>query len=167
MAVAKAILNVESAGFPVIFNAYGVFFEAATLVAISKSLDRRIRNCGGYASIRAIFHWYSAHNRIYHGSLLFGRTVDQLGNLRDPSIPWGYLYNLAVRHLDATPGPSANASEFQSVLELARDMAAVFDVERYTIYEGMHGISHSGFHNAIAERVLYDELFVCFSAVAA
>jgi hypothetical protein len=106
-----------------------------------------------------VFRWFFANRRVYHGSLLYGRTVDQSGNPRDPSIPWHYLYNLALRHCVGSALGNASPANLESIIKLARDLAAVFDVEMYTVYENMFGVGHSNFHKGILDRVIYDELF--------
>jgi hypothetical protein len=45
-----------------------------------------------------------------------------------------------------------------ALVELARDFAAVFDVEAYDIFDGMF-LGAPNFHQGLNDRVLYDELF--------
>jgi hypothetical protein len=158
-AVAKAIQQIEARGFPVQITTFGPTLSAEALNAICSRISDGIRRVGGRTFVDAIFNWYSANRRVYHGSFLFGRDVDQFGRLREPSIPWHYLYNLALPHFASAKQTNTTQADLSEAIELARDMASVFDVESYVIYENMGGVGHSSFHQSILDRVMYDELF--------
>lgn len=158
-AVALAAKRVEAQGFPIQISSHGVGFAPETLMAISAKIEESVKQLGGRIIIEAIFRYYRNTNRFYHGTLFFGRIVDQMSNPREPQVPWHFLYNLALKHLDQ-PGPAiGDPAPFVAMLDLAKDMAAVIDAESYSIFESMTGIGHSRFHDALLDRVIYDELF--------
>lgn len=158
-AVADAARRVEAQGFSVQINAYGVGFAPEVMTAICSKIEESVRQIGGQAIVDAIFRIHRDQQRFYHGTLLFGRRVVQIPQPREPQIPWHFLYNLALKHFEAVPTKPRDQFVFVAMLELARDMAAVIDAETYTIFDGMTGIGHSRFHNALLDRVIYDELF--------
>lgn len=158
-AVALAGKRVEAQGFPIQISSHGVGFAPETLVAICAKIEQSVMQLGGQAIVEAIFRFYRSSNRFYHGTLLFGRIVDQMSNPREPQVPWHFLYNLALKHLDQSGPAVRDPAPFVAMLELARDMASVIDTETYSIIEGMTGIAHSRFHGALLDRVIYDELF--------
>jgi hypothetical protein len=158
-AVALAARRIEARGFPVQINTFGVAFAPEVLTAICAEIEEAIRQIGGQAIVEATFRFHRDQKRFYHGSLLFGRRVTQTSQPREPQIPWHFLYNLALKHFEATPTKPRDQSTFVRMLELAQDMAAVIDTEAYSSFDGMTGIGHSRFHNALLDRVIYDELF--------
>lgn len=158
-AVADAARRIEAQGFSVQINAYGLGFAPEVMTAICAKIEEVVRQIGGQAIIEAIFRIHREQQRFYHGTLLFGRRVVQIPQRREPQIPWHFLYNLALKHFEALPTKPRDQPTFIAMLELARDMAAVIDAETYTIFDGMIGIGHSRFHNALLDRVIYDELF--------
>jgi hypothetical protein len=102
--------------------------------------------------------WHTANGRIYEGSLLYGRIVDQLGQYREPSVPFHFLYNLGLKHLNSAQTSTRPKDDFPRVIELARDLGAVFDVETYVVFESM-GVAIGNFHHTLIDRIFYDELF--------
>jgi hypothetical protein len=157
-AVADACRRLEKRGYKVIVTTFGAVFESATLVAICNEIDIGIRRLGGRRVIDAILKWLYTNKRVYEGSLLYGRMVDQVPKPRDPSIPLHFLYNIALKHFSAVSSSRDFGRDFTDVAELARDMAAVFDVEAYSGFDGMT-VSRASFHQSLSDRVVYDELF--------
>jgi hypothetical protein len=149
----------EAQGFSVVINTYGVGFEPDVMAAVCAKIEEGIRQVGGKAVVEATFRVHRDRGRFYHGSILFGRTVDQISQPREPQIPWHFLYNLALKNFETPPAKPRNQQTFLAMLELARDMASVIDAETYSIFDGMTGIGHSRLHNALLDRVIYDELF--------
>ena len=153
-AVGASILRVEQAGYKVGLSAFGSFFDADELKRICNCISGSVQDLGGRAVAEAILKQL----HLYHGSFLYGRRVEQIPQPRYPSVPWHYLYNLAMRHFDCQPKRKDFEKGFAVVCDLARDMASVIDVEPYCTFEQM-GISLTAFHNSILDRVVYDELF--------
>jgi hypothetical protein len=157
-AVAKACQRLEARGFTIQLTAHGVGTDDAVLAAVCADIEERLRHLGGRRVIDAIFKQFETEKRIYEGSLLYGRNVNQIPQPREPSIPWHFLYNMAWKHWDAVPTSLDPVRDFKELVELARDMAAVFDVEAYNSFEGI-SISPTSFHQGILDRIVYDELF--------
>ena len=126
--------------------------------AICADIEQRIRRLGSRRVIDAILKWFETNKRVYEGSLLYGRRVSQIPQPREPSIPWHFLYNIAWKHYGAAPTSPDPVREITELAELARDMAAVFDVEAYDSFDGM-SIGAANVHQAFSDRMSYDELF--------
>jgi hypothetical protein len=157
-AVAAACKRWENRGFPIELSTFGPSLDGKDVSKICADIEATIRSLGGRNVVTGILAWHSANRRIYKGSLLYGRVVDQLGQHRDPSVPFHFLYNLALKHLNALQTSMRPKNDFIHAMELARDLGAVFDVETYSVYENM-GTAIGNFHHTLLERIFYDELF--------
>lgn len=157
-AVGEACRRIERRGFRVTLTERGPGLDEADISAICRKIDERAAKVGGRRIIDAMLAWYVKAGRTYRGSLLQGRSVSSLPHVREPSIPWHFLYNIAWRHFGDIPRIADDRDEMIALLELARDFAAVFDVEAYDVYDGMF-VGSGNLHTKLLDRVLYDELF--------
>jgi hypothetical protein len=157
-AVAGACKRWEKRGFRITLSTFGPSLDGKDVSRICADIEATIRSLGGRNVINGILAWHTSHGRIYEGSLLYGRVVDQLGQHREPSVPFHFLYNLALKHLDAVQTSTHPEDDFGRAIELARDLGAVFDVESYVVYENM-GVAIGNFHHTLVDRIFYDELF--------
>lgn len=158
MAVAASCRRLKQRGYKIAVNGYGVAIDRSTLVRMCADIEGRVRELGGRRVIEAILRCFDLKGRVYEGSLLYGRTVSLIPQPRDPSIPWHFLYNIAWKHFDAVPMSKDPVRDLGELADLARDMAAVFDVEVYSSFDGVT-IVPANVHQAFADRILYDELF--------
>ncbi|WP_162826895.1 hypothetical protein [Pseudolabrys taiwanensis] len=157
-AVAGACKRWEKRGFQITLSTFGPSLDDKDVSKICANIEATIRSLGGRNVIGNILAWHTANGRMYEGSLLYGRIVDQLGQHREPAIPFHFLYNLALKHLGAAQTSTHPKDDFGRAIELARDLGAVFDVESYLVYENM-GVAIGNFHNTLVDRIFYDELF--------
>lgn len=156
-AVAAAIGRLEQKGYEINLSAFGASFDEKVFQTICKKISDEVEALGGRSVAVAVLRYFERANRIYKGSLLYGRAVDQVPQPREPGVPWHYLYNLGLKHYNSN-GRGHSEARFVQLIELARDMAAVIDVESYSTFEHLN-ISHVKFHSSILDRVIYDELF--------
>lgn len=160
-AVANAVRRLEKQGHAIGISTFGPVLKPSSLRALCRKIEVLIGRNGGRWCIEMIFQAFRSENRIYEGYFLYGRIVDQMmWKPREPSVPWHYLYNVALKHLNAPiPDHSADVErDWVTVTELARDMAAVFDVEAYYALAGVI-VGQSSFHESLLDKVVYDELF--------
>ena len=157
-AVAEAGRRMELRGYTILLTARGIGVDDAVLAAICADIEQRIRRLGGRRVIDAILKWFDVNRRTYEGSLLYGRRIGQPRQTREPTIPWHFLYNVAWKHYGATPVSTNPVRDIDELAGVARDMAALFDVEAYDRFDGMT-IGPANFHQAFSDRIVYDELF--------
>ncbi|MBB4427863.1 hypothetical protein GGD66_006446 [Bradyrhizobium sp. CIR48] len=157
-AVADACMRWERRGFKVALSTFGPNLDGKDVSRICADIEATIQSIGGRNVINGILAWHTANGRIYEGSLLYGRVVDQLGQHREPSVPFHFLYNLALKHLNAAQTSRHPKDDFGQVIEFARDLGAVFDVESYVVYENM-SVALGNFHHTLVDRIFWDELF--------
>jgi hypothetical protein len=154
-AVADAIRRLEERGYSIKLTTFGPALDTASVTSVCREIDRLVAEVGGRRVIDRIFR----NLRQYEGSFLYGRLVDHVPQFRPPSVPWHFLYNVALKHLGSpvSGGPDWE-TKIATLVALAQDMAAVFDVEAYSTFEGM-GLSAANLHHALLDKVFFDELF--------
>ena len=128
------------------------------LAAICEDIEQLVRKLGGRRVIDATFRWFEVERRTYQGSLLYGRRIGKPRHAREPSIPWHFLYNIAWKHYGVAQTSTNPVRDIDQLAALARDMAALFDVEVYDQWDGI-SIGPANFHQAFLDRIVYDELF--------
>src|SRR5208282_3068429 len=87
-----------------------------------------LERLGQFNVMSNIFDTLRRSNRHAFGMYLAGRTYRRLP--RDPSIPFGFLLNLAAR-LPLLGTPPGDGNSWVQGLNLARDIVAALDVEPY------------------------------------
>ena len=158
-AVAGACLRLRERGHEIGITSFGPFLDQNTFTAVCGEIDELVRRVGGRAVIDRILFWYRTTKRLYHGSLLSGRRVEgAMSNVRLPSEPLHYLYNLAWKHFAIAPTSRDPEGDYKALAELARDLAAALDTEAYSLYDGM-SLSLADLQGSLADKILYDELF--------
>jgi hypothetical protein len=159
IAVAGAALRLASQGFQSTVDAYGLSLNPDAFTGVCRRIEEAVVRLGGRKVAENILFCLMRNGRTYEGSFLHGRAVQQAAlSQRFPSVPWHYLYNLALKHLDGVPSSSQPNKDWTDAVELARDMAATLDVEVYGTYENMD-IAPTNLHGVLLDNVLYDELF--------
>jgi hypothetical protein len=158
-AVAGACLRLEAKGHEIGLTSFGPFLAGPSFTAVCAEIDVLVRRVGGRAVVDRILYFYRNAKRVHHGSLLSGRRVDgAMTNVRLPSEPLHYLYNLAWKHFSVVPTSRNPEGDKKALVELARDLAAVLDTEAYSLYDGM-SLSLADLQGSLADKILYDELF--------
>ena len=158
-AVARSLQRLSTRGLLFHIDGTGVNLAPTSFDRCCVDLDVLIAKLGGYNVIRQVFLVLARSDRTYLGYFLSGRYTSALPRHQEPGIPWHFIYNLALKHLRDHSYFTGNAqSAWTEILELAQDIAAVLDVERYSIWEDSH-FSASGLNQAVIDNVVYDELF--------
>jgi hypothetical protein len=112
-AVADACRRLEKRGIKIGLSSFGPILDTEDVSALCKEIEDTIRTIGGRNAINAILAWHRSNRRIYEGSILYGRKVDQIGNARDPSVPFHLLYNLSLKHLNASQTTKQPRDDFR------------------------------------------------------
>ncbi len=157
-AVIHAALRLEKQGFAFDLLEGGVAVHTTAFRHACARIDGLVAGLGGRAVADRIFHEYVRTGRLFDGSFLYGRRVEQIGNVRFPSIPWHYLFQLAMKHVHRQPSSATPQLDWPLLMELARDLCATFDVEPYSAFDGID-MAPKGLQDTLQDLVLYDELF--------
>lgn len=157
--VAHAVASLERQGYRVSVNAFGASLRPASFEAACSAIDAAVARLGGRDVARNVLEGIAREGRIHEGSFLYGRRVQQLmWQPRMPSVPWHYVYNLALKHINAPASSRDPQGDWVQLVELARDVAATLDLETYNTFENME-IAPTGITGRLLEGVLHDELF--------
>lgn len=157
-AVAHAAERLKNQGYTFDLLEGGIALDAAAFKRACARIDGLVAGLGGRAVAERIVREYVRTDRMFDGSFLYGRNVDQIGNARLPSIPWHYLFQLAMKHIHRQPSSTTAQQDWSVVVDLARDLCATLDVEPYSAYDGID-IAPKGLQDTLQDLVLYDELF--------
>jgi hypothetical protein len=157
-AIADAIQRLDQRGYSVSLTGGGIRVDPAVLSAICADIEQRVRTLGGHVVIDSILKWFDLNKRVFEGSLLYGRRVGPPRQVRAPSKPWHFLYNLGWKHFCAPPASKNPSKDIVEMADLAGDMGAMLDVEAQDQFDGMT-IGAGNFVQAFLDRIVYDELF--------
>lgn len=157
-AVIHAALRLQKQGFAFDLVEGGVAVHTTAFKQAFARIDGLVAGLGGRAVAGRIIHEYVRARRMFDGSFLYGRNVDQIGNARLPLIPWHYLFQLAMKHVHRQPSSATAQQDWPTLVELARDLCATFDVEPYSAFDGLD-MWLKGLQDTLQDLVLYDELF--------
>ncbi len=157
-AVARSLQRLEARGYKMQINSFGAALTDDAFSRACSEIERLIRRLGGANVANSIFGALDANGKVFRGLFLYGRTVSQINQLRDPSVPWHFLYNLALKYLRTRPEGVSPEQDWNALIELASDVGASIDVEEYSAYAWM-SISPYLIERAVLDNTLYDELF--------
>jgi len=157
-AVIGAALRLKSRGYTYDLGQKGIALRAADFKRVCTKIDKLIEGLGGRIVIDNIHQALVRTGRMHDGSFLFGRPVTQVPQYRLPSIPWHFLYELGLKHLQTRQSSRDPAKHWESAVELARDVVALFDIEPYSAFENMD-LLPVGIQDTLQDAALYDEVF--------
>jgi hypothetical protein len=128
--VAKGARALQEAGFAIRIEPGSLRLEEAAEAALVGEIEQLITTMGGINVARRIFNElspsYYADQQRYH----IVRRVSPLGG-GVPQIPWGYLVQLAVKHLHGRKPYVDSEAHWQRLCGLAKAYAAIIDVQPY------------------------------------
>lgn len=135
----------------------GPFISRQTCTAIGRGIDSLANLIGGQFILGRVFAELR-HSRFYDGFWLFGDKIPPVNAHKSPSMPWGYLLSLGLKHIGTRSTARKPDVAWNSLVNRATDLATVLDCERYNQFDGMF-LSDSDFFPAIAESLLWREVF--------
>ncbi len=160
--VAKSAKKMISMGANVKkINVNGVYFEKKSLVRIIKKLDKKIKRFGGGDFIFFIFQNLSHNYSTKFERYFFRRNVDMLGK-SEVAIPYGFLLNLALKHINLTStAGKINANKTKLFEEIVEDARIIIsgscDVQAYLQWEYIY--PPQDLIPFCRELVLWDSIF--------
>ena len=135
------------------------YFNDEDRKKIAQEIDDSVRMIGGSKFARLIFEEMSQLYDPVSQRYRVDSCTRSLTNYRYYQIPYAYLLNLCVKHLDSDPENVESANLFESQLvETAQFFASVHDVQPYNLWQ------HKIFYPVrvipfLREKALYDRLF--------
>jgi len=154
--VAAAAKRLKDHGFNVQAVRTCVDLNSTLLIDVSNEISMRFDRLGLFASLTQICAAASAVAPFAFGQYLFGRQYSYVK--RDPSIPFGFLFNLAARAKDQSMSSANPEEDWKQCVLLARDLVAILDVEPYNKFWIINA-SPRRMNKLLHEIGLYDHLF--------
>lgn len=156
-AVARAARVLRDAGYAIKLAPGWISMDEAGEAKLVSDLEALIVRMGGLNIARRIFRaispLYDPVQQRYH---LAPRT--SFGGDGAPQAPWGYLLQLAVKHLDGQKPHQNTEANWRRLTGLATAFAAVIDVQPY--HPPIFGIAGAGgVIPFLQELAVYDSLF--------
>ncbi|MBS0235173.1 MAG: hypothetical protein JSR99_17030 [Proteobacteria bacterium] len=156
--VAQACNRLRQRNYKIQVGAFGPILSDALRREIGNAIDGFIALIGGLEAIGRIYRDLREKQRFYDGLWLFGDKVPGVTQSKTPSLPWGWLFSLALRHVGSRTNPRKPDVAWNSAVALATDLAAAFDCERYNQFDGIE-LHASDFLSANADSVAWREVF--------
>ncbi|HKT28801.1 hypothetical protein [Dyella sp.] len=156
-AVARAGKFLDSLGYGIRLAPDFIGLEDAAETALVAEIEKLVSQLGGLNLARKIFEFispvYDADMQRYH--IVPNISVTGGGA---PQVPWGYLLQLAVKHIDGRKPYLNFDSHWPRLLKLVTGYAAVIDVQPYT-HSAWFGFDATGLIKFLQEQALYDSIF--------
>lgn len=155
--VARAGKFLTENGFPVRFDPGRLSLEREAEEALIFRIEDLVANIGGINVARRIFkeisELYDSDQQRYHVI----RQVSATGG-GEPQIPWGYLFQLAAKHVNGRKPYRNTDDNWTYLCTLSLTYGAVINVQPYTLnFSGV--INATALIPSLQEVVLYDTLF--------
>ncbi|SOC89894.1 hypothetical protein SAMN05421890_4882 [Ensifer adhaerens] len=155
--VAKAARDLKKAGYPIRLEPGLISLEEQAEAALVKEIESLMQMMGGMNVARRIFQaitpLYDASLKRYH---LVPRVSMSGGG--KPQEPWGYLLQLAVKHLSGSKPYVDTDGNWQRLVALATAYAAVIDVQPY-VPAVFGSFDPHGLLKHAQETALFDAMF--------
>lgn len=156
IAIASAAKRLKDGGANLGISGTGIDTKSPAFQAATEAICERFARLG-LLDVLANLCFAARRVQVYEfEQYLFGRRYS-LGE-REPTIPFGFLFNLAVRVPDAAPTTKNPEKDWHESIQMARDLVAVLNVEPYSQY-WMINKSPAHMDHLLIEVGLYDHLF--------
>lgn len=154
--VARSAKRLQDAGYQISRSGNRLYFDATVEDKVARQLETLVMKMGGMNVARRIFQkissLYDAEQERYH---VVPRPQTTGGG--HAQIPFGYLLQLAIKHISGNK-PYNNTDEIWNIMcSLATDYAAMFDVQPY--YPNIMSLPQDMLIRHLQELALYDTLF--------
>jgi len=157
-AVVAAALRLKGKGFRLEPSLDGVDDLEGLAKSVTVRIKERLARLGLCDGLWQIFGAIQATGVSAYGQFLFGRTYSQGPGSKTPSIPFGFLLNLAVQSPDRPIMSKDPANDWSELVELATDLVAVIDIEPYNKF-WMLNLPPRRVGRLMQELGFYDHLF--------
>lgn len=129
--VGAAAVRLREAGYPVAVGADGCRIAEGRRRELLQRIDGLVRQLGGVEVLLQLFRILDEQGRFEDGMWLLGDVVPPVGQRKDPTIPYGWLFTLALKHVRPVAKLRKPEVAWDNLVKLSRDYAALADVERY------------------------------------
>lgn len=129
--VGAAAIRLREAGYPVAVGADGCRIAERRRLELLRRIDSLVSYLGAVEVLQRLFRILNEQGRFEDGMWLLGDIVPPMGQRKDPTIPYGWLFTLALKHVKPVAKLRKPEVAWDNLVKLSRDYAALVDVERY------------------------------------
>ncbi len=159
VAIAEAVKYLRSLGYDAAIHGGRVQISESIQEAIARRIESGVKRAGGLNVASNIFNALAASYDPAIERYHVARQADTVGKTRDPGVPWAFLLNICVKHLDASVrDPSKQREACEEAVKLAQAFAATFDIEPYNIFEVLFRAGEP-LPRLLQELTLFDGMF--------
>ncbi|GGA33735.1 hypothetical protein [Dyella nitratireducens] len=156
-AVARAGKYLKEQGYAIQLKPDFIALEEASEIALVAEIEKLVSKMGGLNIARKVFSLlsqaYDPDMQRYH--IVPGISVTGGGQ---PHVPWGYLLQLAVKHINGTKPYLDLDAHWPRLINLVMAYAAVIDVQPYG-HSAWQSFDVKGLLKFLQEQALYDSIF--------
>jgi hypothetical protein len=156
--VGQAYKRLKQQHFTLNMSAYGLSFTEQTQREIFRKADALASLIGGANVLLRLCAIMESHNKIHDGMWLLGDQVPNVAQSKTPSLPIAWIFALGARHLGRLGKARKPDQAWRTLIELATDMAACLDCERYNQFEGME-MHPTQFWRSMTDSLMWREFF--------
>jgi len=156
--VGEACRRLRQQGYEVTVGAYGPNLSAKSCHAIQGKIDSLVSLVGGVETLSQVYQILKDQNLIHDGIWLFGDQVPGVFQTKFPTLPYGWLFSLGLKHAGRPSSPPKPAIAWKTLATLAIDYAASLDCQRYSQYEEFN-LHPSAFHRTLRDSLIWREVF--------
>ena len=158
-AVGHAVQTLINHGFPVQIEGTDAPMEPAVQSALAQKFDALAKSIGGRRlldlTLTDMQRTIPFQSNV--GQFLMGRRLGPITSSPDPQVPWGFLLNLAMKHILVEPKwPTLSAYDTLKTLSLA--LLAVEELQPYSHWEEVF-VDADELLSYMQKSVLYDSIF--------
>nr|WP_199283240.1 hypothetical protein [Lactobacillus sp. W8093] len=129
--VGAAAIRLREAGYPVAVGADGCRIAERRRLELLRRINSLVSYLGAVEVLQRLFRILNEQGRFEDGMWLLGDIVPPMGQRKDPTIPYGWLFTLALKHVKPVAKLRKPEVAWDNLVKLSRDYAALVDVERY------------------------------------
>lgn len=138
LAVATAVKRLRERGYKIDPHGDGFKYQKGELERACSEVHRYAGEIGGYKLLLGLLEYIKANFQMVQGRYLIARPSRPIsGGISIPSFPFGYLLQVAFRHLRSPGDSRRNLSTVQALEKLAIDIVASLDIEHYYVLTPM------------------------------
>lgn len=129
--VGAAAVRLRKAKYHVAVGNDGCRISDGCRLELLRRIDGLVRYLSGVEVLQRLFRILDEQGRFEDGMWLLGDVIPQVGQRKDPTIPYGWLFTLALKHVRPVTKLRKPEVAWDNLVTLSRDYAALVDVERY------------------------------------
>jgi len=157
--VGESCERLNAKGYKLPIGAFGPDWEDAQLKNACVAVENHISRLGGETVLNQLGGVIRDSNGIFEEIWLLGDRGLGIGQAKESGIPFGWLVGLAAKHMHRPNSCRKPSVAWRSMLALSRDVAASFDCQRYSQFEGMGGIELGQIASKMSEAIGWRALF--------